>query len=105
MRRAEPVSLEEFLDKSGEWFSAAKALSIPVENKIDSCMGLMGASWPWTTAATIAAMGTRNEDHPFVLRMLRTIATKGDHGHMNGAELGAALWGQRNRSGQLPQAV
>ena len=31
---------------------------------------------------------------PFVLRMLRTIAAKGNHGHMNGAELGAALWGK-----------
>lgn len=31
---------------------------------------------------------------PFVLRMLRVIAAKGDHGHMNGAELGAALWGK-----------
>ena len=31
---------------------------------------------------------------PFVLRMLRVIAAKGDNGHQNGAELGAALWGK-----------
>lgn len=36
MRRAESVSVEEFLEKSQKWFNEARNLSIPVENKVDS---------------------------------------------------------------------
>lgn len=36
MRRAEPVSLEEWFANDHAWFYRAKGLSIPVEDKLDS---------------------------------------------------------------------